>query len=116
MNLTNFKWDQDQDGIVTLIWDTPDKQVNVLSMAAIAELGQVVDAIKADAATKGLVLTSGKAGMFSAGADLDEMGKFAGQSSTNTAKAAFDMMMNIHRTFRKFETCGKPVVAAINGT
>jgi 3-hydroxyacyl-CoA dehydrogenase/enoyl-CoA hydratase/3-hydroxybutyryl-CoA epimerase len=116
MKLTNFKWDQDQDGIITLTWDTPGKQVNVLSMAAIAELAQVAETIKADAAIKGLVLTSGKAGMFSAGADLDEMGQFAGRSGTDTAKAAFEMMMNIHRTFRKFETCGKPVVAAINGT
>ena len=62
MKLVNFKWDQDQDGIVTLVWDTPEKPVNVLSIAAIAELGQVADAIAKDAAIKGLVLTSGKAG------------------------------------------------------
>jgi 3-hydroxyacyl-CoA dehydrogenase/enoyl-CoA hydratase/3-hydroxybutyryl-CoA epimerase len=24
--------------------------------------------------------------------------------------------MNLHQTFRKFETCGKPIAAAINGT
>src|SRR3954468_20546079 len=114
MKLVNFKWDQDADGIVTLVWDAPDKSVNVLSMAAIAELGQVAEAITKDAAIKGLVLTSGKPGAFSAGADLDEMSAFAGQGGA--AKTAFDTMMNIHRTFRKIELCGKPVVAAINGT
>ena len=116
MKLTNFKWDQDQDGIVTLVWDAPDKQVNVLSMAAIAELTQVAEAITKDAAIKGLVLTSGKPGAFSAGADLDEMSAYAGQGGGDAAKAVFDTMMNIHRTFRKIELCGKPVVAAINGT
>jgi 3-hydroxyacyl-CoA dehydrogenase/enoyl-CoA hydratase/3-hydroxybutyryl-CoA epimerase len=116
MNLVNFKWDQDLDGIVTLSWDTPGKSVNVLSMAAIAELGQVADAIKADAAIKGLVITSAKTGSFSAGADLDEMSSYASQGGPGAAKTAFETMMNLHRTFRKIETCGKPVVAAINGT
>ena len=116
MNLTNFKWDQDPDGIVTLIWDTPDKSVNVLSMAAIAELGQVADTMAASAAIKGLVIASAKASGFSAGADLDEMSAYAGGGGGDAAKAAFDMMMNLHRTFRKLERCGKPVVAAINGT
>jgi 3-hydroxyacyl-CoA dehydrogenase/enoyl-CoA hydratase/3-hydroxybutyryl-CoA epimerase len=83
MNLVNFKWDQDQDGIVTLVWDTPDKQVNVLSMAAIAELTQVAEAIAKEPAIKGLVLTSGKPGGFSAGADLDEMSAYAGQGGAD---------------------------------
>ena len=116
MNLVNFKWDQDSDGIVTLTWDTPEKSVNVLSMAAIAELGEVADTIKSDAAIKGAVITSAKAGGFSAGADLDEMSAFTRGAGESAAKAAFDTMMNLHRTFRKIETCGKPVVAAINGT
>ncbi len=116
MNLANFKWDQDQDGIVTLTWDTPEKSVNVLSRAAIAELGQVADAIGADASIKGVVITSGKASGFSAGADLDEMNSYTGEGGPDAAKTAFETMMNLHRTFRKIETCGKPVVAAINGT
>ena len=116
MNLVNFKWDQDAEGIVTLTWDTPEKPVNVLSMAAVAELGQIADTIGKDAAIKGLVLTSAKPGNFSAGADLDEMGAYAGKGGAEAAKALFDAMMTLHRTFRKIETCGKPVVAALNGT
>jgi len=116
MNLVNFKWEQDADGIVTLAWDTPGKSVNVLSMATVAELGQVADALTSDSAVKGLIITSAKAGSFSAGADLDEMAGFASQADKDAAKAAFETMMGIHRTFRKFEKCGKPVVAAINGT
>ena len=86
MNLVNFKWDQDQEGIVTLIWDTPEKPVNVLSMAAVAELAQVADAIAKDAAIKGLIITSAKPGNFSAGADLDEMGSYDGKGGPAAAK------------------------------
>jgi 3-hydroxyacyl-CoA dehydrogenase/enoyl-CoA hydratase/3-hydroxybutyryl-CoA epimerase len=116
MELTNFKWDQDADGIVTLIWDMPNRSLNVLSMSAVAELTQVAERLTTDPAIKGLVITSGKPNGFCAGADLDEMGGFAGSDTPEAAKAAFDVMMNIHRTFRKFETSGKPVAAAINGT
>ena len=95
MKLANFKWDQDQDGIVTLVWDTPDKQVNVLSMAAIAELTQVAETITKDPAIKGLVLTSGKPGAFSAGADLDEMSAYAGQGGGD-ARELTRLIGNLH--------------------
>jgi len=116
MNLTNFKWDQDADGIVTLTWDMPDKPVNVLSLSAIAELSQIAEKLSSDASIKGLVITSGKSTGFCAGADLDEMGAYAGGGHPGAAEASFKLMMNLHQTFRKFETCGKPIAAAINGT
>ncbi len=116
MNLVNFKWDQDSDGIVTLTWDMPDRTLNVLSMAAIAELSEVADKVTADAAIKGLVITSGKTGGFCAGADLDEMLTYSGSGRKDAAAAAFKLMTMLHTTFRKFETGKKPVVAAMNGT
>ena len=115
MNLVNFKWDQDSDGIVTLLWDMPGRTLNVLSMAAVAELAQAAEALATDANLKGLILTSGKDNGFCAGADLAEMEAFAGASGADAAKSAFDGMMKLHRAFRRFETAGKPVVAAING-
>src|SRR5215510_13506449 len=116
MNLVNFKWDQDADGIVTLTWDLPDRTLNVLSMAVIAELSQVADKLASDAGIKGLIITSAKAGGFCAGADLDEMLAYSGSGSGDTAAAAFKLMTTLHSTFRKFETAKKPVVAAMNGT
>src|SRR5689334_15998736 len=118
MNLVNFKWDQDADGIVTLTWDMPDRSLNVLSMAATAELSQVADKVSSDAAIKGLIITSGKAGNFCAGADLDEMLAYSGSGPKNadSVAAAFKLMTTLHATFRKFETGKKPVVAAMNGT
>jgi len=116
MELTQFKWEQGSDGTVTLLWDTPGKPVNLLSLATVTELGLAAETLTADASVKGLVITSAKQGNFCAGADLDEMTAIAGSGGADTAKKAFDTMMGIHRVFRKFETCGKPVVAAINGT
>src|ERR1700754_3636563 len=98
MNLVNFKWDQDADGIVTLTWDMPDRTLNVLSMAAIAELSQVADKVSSDAGIKGLIITSGKAGGFCAGADLDEMLAYSGSGMTDAVAAAFKLMTMLHGT------------------
>ncbi|MGD0867819.1 MAG: enoyl-CoA hydratase-related protein, partial [Rhizomicrobium sp.] len=121
MNLTNFKWDQDADGIVTLVWDVPGRSMNVLTNSAIAELAQVADKVASDATVKGLVITSGKSNGFCAGAALDEMegnasGADSGKMSEQDAIAArYSGIMQFHNALRKLETCGKPVAAAING-
>ncbi|MGQ0742278.1 MAG: 3-hydroxyacyl-CoA dehydrogenase NAD-binding domain-containing protein [Alphaproteobacteria bacterium] len=115
MNLANFKWDQDADGIVTLTWDMPGRTMNVVSSAAITELGQDVEKIASDASVKGVILTSGKDNAFCAGADLDEMAAVAGHESPENARAILAMMNKWHAIFRRLETCGKPVVATING-
>jgi 3-hydroxyacyl-CoA dehydrogenase/enoyl-CoA hydratase/3-hydroxybutyryl-CoA epimerase len=114
MNLTNFKWDQDADGIVTLAWDMPGRALNVLSSGAVAELTAAIEKVASDAAIKGLVVTSGKEGTFSAGADLDELSSASGAGGL--AYQLHKMLTSIHDAFRKLETCGKPVAAAINGT
>jgi 3-hydroxyacyl-CoA dehydrogenase / enoyl-CoA hydratase / 3-hydroxybutyryl-CoA epimerase len=123
MELKNFKWDQDADGIVTLIWDVPGRTMNVLTSSAIAELAAVAETVAGDAAIKGLVITSGKANGFCAGAALDEMesgATFAGgagkpASPQDAVAARYQGVMQFHHALRKLETCGKPVAAAING-
>jgi 3-hydroxyacyl-CoA dehydrogenase/enoyl-CoA hydratase/3-hydroxybutyryl-CoA epimerase len=114
MELTHFKWEKDADGIVTLTFDAPGKPVNLLSMAAVAELTKAVETIEGDQTVKGVIITSAKPGNFCAGADLDEMGDAAGNPAA--AKRAFDEMANIHQVLRRLEKLGRPVVAAINGT
>jgi 3-hydroxyacyl-CoA dehydrogenase/enoyl-CoA hydratase/3-hydroxybutyryl-CoA epimerase len=120
MELKNFKWDQDADGIVTLSWDVPGRSMNVLTTSAIAELAAVADKVANDASIKGLIITSGKTTGFCAGAALDEME--GNTQSTGTAKSpeevmarAYQGVMAFHTAFRKLETCGKSVAAAING-
>jgi 3-hydroxyacyl-CoA dehydrogenase/enoyl-CoA hydratase/3-hydroxybutyryl-CoA epimerase len=121
MELTNFKWDQDADGIVTLTWDVPGRSMNLLTMAGVAELAKVAETVAADASVTGLIITSGKTTGFCAGAALDEMeGNAEGASAKTTSPtdaiaARYNGVMRFHQAFRKLETCGKPVAAAING-
>ena len=69
MNLANFRFETDADGIALVTWDMPDRSMNVLTPEVIAELSTIVDKISSDASIKGAVFTSGKDG-FSGGADL----------------------------------------------
>src|SRR5215216_1292182 len=69
MAFKNFKVETDADGIALVTWDIPGRSMNVLDTTTIEELGAIVDQTTADAAVKGVVVTSGK-DAFSAGADL----------------------------------------------
>ena len=118
MNLTNFKWDQDADGIVTIFWDVPNRSMNVLTGSAISDLLAVADKVSTDATIKGLIITSGKKTGFCAGAALDEMEgntQAAAKSPEEALARQYQGVMAFHQAFRKLETCGKPVAAAING-
>ncbi len=122
MTYQNFKIETDSDGIALVTWDIPGKSMNVLDTATIEELGQIVAQTTADAAVKGVVITSGK-DAFSAGADLSmlegmnrtyaAMLKDKGEEAAN--QMLFDESRKLSQTLRTIETCGKPWVAAING-
>src|SRR5262249_43730566 len=119
----NFKFDVDTDGIALVSWDMPGKSMNVIDQSVVEELSAIVDKVASDAALKGAVVTSGK-DTFSGGADLtmlQTLGKaFSDLAKSKGEKAAmqqfFDESRRLSLTFRKLETCGKPWVAAINGT
>ena len=122
MNLTNFRFETDADGIALVTWDMPGRSMNVINAEVVGELGQIVDKIASDAAIKGAVFTSGKDG-FAAGADLTML-ETAGKEYARRAKAegkdaamrAFvDGTKQLSLVYRRLETCGKPVAAAING-
>ncbi len=119
MQLTNFQWDEDPDGIVTLFWNVPGRSLNVLTSSAITDLANVGETLASDPRIKGLVITSGKANGFCAGAALDEMEESASAprlvSPQESIATRYEAVMRFHRVLRRLETCGKPVVAAING-
>jgi 3-hydroxyacyl-CoA dehydrogenase / enoyl-CoA hydratase / 3-hydroxybutyryl-CoA epimerase len=120
MELKVFKWEQDADGIVTLTWNDPGRSMNVLSGEAMRDLGEVIPKVAGDAGVKGLIITSGKANGFCAGAALDEMGSQAGaagaaKSAEEATRERYEGVLRFNLLLRKLETCGKPVVAAING-
>ncbi|MDO9126825.1 MAG: 3-hydroxyacyl-CoA dehydrogenase NAD-binding domain-containing protein [Parvibaculum sp.] len=115
----NFKFDLDADGIALITWDMPGRSMNVLSQSSMADMASIIEKIMSDDAIKGAVLTSGK-DAFCAGADLSMMGGQAGGSGSGSqedrVKAMYEGNLKFNMLLRGLETCGKPVVAAINGT
>ena len=104
-----FKYEKDNDNIVTVTMDMQGRSANVINedFAKLwLEMINRLEAEKADIA--GVVLTSAKSTFF-AGADIDNLYK-----QTN-AKEIFDMCEGLKKQLRRLETLGKPVVAALNG-
>src|ERR1700726_1080390 len=121
--MTNFKLAIDGDGIALLTWDVPDRSMNVITLQGIEELSAIVEQLTADAAVKGVVITSAKEA-FCAGADLtllESLGRtFATlvkeQGEEQAAVRLFEESRRLSLLYRRIETSGKPWVAAINGT
>jgi 3-hydroxyacyl-CoA dehydrogenase/enoyl-CoA hydratase/3-hydroxybutyryl-CoA epimerase len=102
-----------EDGVAILTWDDKGRAMNVLSGDALAELDAGVEKAVADDDVKGIVLTSGKQGVFVAGGDLEQIeslgsGPIDAEDFLKRSGAVLDQL-------RRMETCGKPVVAALNG-
>ena len=122
MQLRNFRFDLDQDGIALLTWDMEGRSMNVITEAVMDEIDAVIDHVARDAAIKGCVVTSGKAA-FSGGADLGMLRRlgadYAPRAAAEGAEAAmqafFEGSRRLSLLYRKLETSGKPWVAAING-
>jgi len=96
------------DGIATATMHLPGRPMNVVNDELMLPLAKVAERLASDDSIKGLVLTSSKSD-FCAGGDLDRI------STMPDAQAAFDASMAMKAVLRRLETCGKPVVAAING-
>jgi 3-hydroxyacyl-CoA dehydrogenase/enoyl-CoA hydratase/3-hydroxybutyryl-CoA epimerase len=123
MELKNFRFDIDAEGIATVTWDMPGKSMNLIDMSVIDELEKIVAEIKAKEAIKGVIITSGKES-FSGGADLNMLeglnGVFQESLERDGREAAVKRLFveasRLGNVYRQLETSGKPVVAAINGT
>jgi enoyl-CoA hydratase len=94
------------DRIATITVNRPDK-LNALNDATMAELGRVIDDVRADANVGGIVLT-GAGRAFVAGADIAELRAKSKSQMYELARRGQDV-------FRRLETSPKPVVAAVNG-
>jgi 3-hydroxyacyl-CoA dehydrogenase/enoyl-CoA hydratase/3-hydroxybutyryl-CoA epimerase len=123
MTYTNFELGVDSDGIALLRWNVPDRSMNVITLQGIEELSAIIERLAADAAVKGVVITSAK-DTFCAGADLtllESLGRtFAAlvkdQGEEQAALRLFEESRRLSLLYRRIETCGKPWVAALNGT
>jgi 3-hydroxyacyl-CoA dehydrogenase/enoyl-CoA hydratase/3-hydroxybutyryl-CoA epimerase len=118
--MTDFTYAVDGDGVATITWDVKSKSMNVMSTDAFALLSDMIDGALADAAVKGIILTSGKKD-FAGGMDLNVIA----QMRAGGAQVIFDGVMSMHKILRKIELAGmdmktkkggKPIVAALPGT
>ncbi len=122
--MTDFTCAVDADGVATITWDVPGRSMNVMSQAGFAELDGLIDRALADAAVKGVILTSGKKD-FAGGMDLNAIAKMKEDGGDSPAKSVFEGVMAMHAILRKIERAGmdpktlrgaKPIVAALPGT
>jgi 3-hydroxyacyl-CoA dehydrogenase/enoyl-CoA hydratase/3-hydroxybutyryl-CoA epimerase len=98
-----------EDGIAVLTMDVPGETMNTLKAEFGPEISAVLAEIKADSSIKGLVVISGKADSFVAGADISMLDAC---TSSDAAKA---LSSQGHQVFAELEGLSIPVVAAING-
>ncbi|HEU5018641.1 MAG TPA: 3-hydroxyacyl-CoA dehydrogenase NAD-binding domain-containing protein [Pseudolabrys sp.] len=121
--MTHFTLDTDSDGIALVTWDSPDRSMNLIDLSVIEELSAIVEKVASDAAIKGAVITSGK-DTFCGGADLTMLERFGAlyadivkrEGEEAAARMVFEESRKLSLLYRRLETCGKPWVAAINGT
>lgn len=106
-----FQLEERGDKIAVLTFDLPDKKVNTLGQAVLAELAGIVGELEKRADLRGLLFRSGKPGQFIAGADLKELGALAFATKEQVAQAVgFG-----HQLFGRVSNLPFPTVALVDG-
>jgi len=96
-----------RDRVAFITINRPDK-LNALNDRVVAELSEAAGRIAAEDEIRGVIITGAGQKAFAAGADIGELagqGPFEGKARALKGQAML----------RRLETCGKPVIAAING-
>jgi len=106
-----FTLEVDAENIGWLTLDRPGTSANTLGSAVLGELQQQLSALEGRA-LRGLVLRSGKASGFIAGADIREINSLA--SGPNAANA-LELVALGQRIYSRLEALPFPTVAAIHG-
>src|SRR5437763_8897331 len=96
-----------RDAIAFVTINRPDK-LNALNDQVVDELADAAERVATEPAIRGAIITGSGTKAFVAGADiadLSKQGPFDGKARAQRGQAML----------RRFETCGKPVIAAVNG-
>ena len=96
-----------RDGIAFITVNRPEK-LNALNDQVMAELADAADRIGNEREIRGAIITGSGPKAFIAGADIGDLsrqGPFDGKARAMRGQAVL----------RRLETCGKPVLAAVNG-
>ena len=109
---SNPRFSIDADGVGRIVFDDPQRPLNVFDQEVLAGLAEVLDTARAAAGrgrVKVLIVESGKTGSFFAGADIDAIGRIQGPDD-GEAKARAGQAV-----FMDLESFPAPTVAAIDG-
>ena len=112
--MTGLLFEVGADGVVVLTIDVPGKAMNLTTLEFGRALAKAVDRVAGDAAIKGAVITSAKAD-FMAGGDIHALVASFG-AIADPARLYREIARPFSLVLRRLETCGKPFVAAINGS
>lgn len=99
--------------IALLTLDMPGKGANVLSRSVLEELNSHLDHLQSRDGLAGLIVISGKPGIFIAGADLRE---FVASLDTITEERAYETCRRGQQLFQRLSHTTFPTIAAIGGT
>jgi 3-hydroxyacyl-CoA dehydrogenase/enoyl-CoA hydratase/3-hydroxybutyryl-CoA epimerase len=97
------------DGVLVVSLDVPGEKLNVLSLALLDEFESLFRQIEKDATLRGVVIISGKAEGFIAGADIKQF------VNVTTAAEAKALAGKGHDLLNRIEVSKIPFVAAIHG-
>jgi 3-hydroxyacyl-CoA dehydrogenase/enoyl-CoA hydratase/3-hydroxybutyryl-CoA epimerase/3-hydroxyacyl-CoA dehydrogenase/enoyl-CoA hydratase/3-hydroxybutyryl-CoA epimerase/enoyl-CoA isomerase len=99
-----------QDSIAIITFDQPGSRANTLGQAVLGDFENILAELKKRGGVRGLILRSGKPGMFIAGADLKELGsgRLDTAGSQTVTKRGLDIIAG-------FEALPYPTGAAIEG-
>jgi len=98
----------ERQGAVLLVTIDKEPQLNVLSRALVAELGEQARKAAVDNAIRAVVLTGAGTKAFCAGANLKER---TGWTHDDIRR----WLVELHAGLREIEKCPKPWIAAVNG-
>ncbi len=105
---TAWKMERDADGIVWLTLDKPATSTNVLAREVLEELGRLLEPLGASP-PRGVIVRSGKANGFIAGADIREF------TALEDANQGFELARGGQVVLDRLEALRCPTVAAIHG-
>ena len=108
MNLTHWKLERDADGIAWATLDVADSTTNTLGVAVMTELGLLLDELDRQPPTA-LVIRSGKAAGFIAGANIEE---FTAIDSAAAARVLVERGWNL---FNRLAAVAYPTLALVRG-
>ena len=116
--LAEFSLEIDDDRLATVAFDSVGRTVNLLSPSAVGDIAALARWLP-DAAVGGVIIRSGKPGMFCAGADFNDLYRSCHLIGAAPAhmrfQVAYDRFFATSKALRALERAGKPIVAVIDG-